>query len=82
MPKMRPKIISFALARRVGRFSERNVVVTSDLRLTDRRVPADGSITDARIVAGGLIPSNIIGIAITQTTGDARYLLAANYRVG
>ena len=47
-----------------------NKVSTSDSRLTDTRIPTDGSVTDAKITSGGLSPSKITGTAIVE--GDGR----------
>jgi len=45
-------------------------VVTADSRLSDQRVPTDGSVTDTKIVAGGLSPNRVTGTAVITT--DAR----------
>jgi hypothetical protein len=47
-----------------------DLVVTTDSRLSDARTPTDGSVTDAKIVAGGLSTTAITGTAVV--TGDAR----------
>lgn len=47
-----------------------DLVLTGDARLSDARTPTDGSVTDAKIVAGGLATSAITGTAVV--TGDAR----------
>lgn len=51
-----------------------SVVINSDTRLTDERTPLDSSVTAAKIAAGGLDPTTITGTALTQTTGDGRYI--------
>lgn len=50
------------------------VVATNDARLSDQRQPIDGSVTDAKITVGGISPSKIAGTAMTQSSGDARYI--------
>ena len=50
-------------------------VITTDSRLGDQRVPTDGSVTDTKIVAGGLSTSAITGTAVITTDSrlsDAR----------
>jgi hypothetical protein len=47
-----------------------DLVVTTDARLSDTRTPTDGTVTDAKIVAGGLTTSAITGTAVITT--DAR----------
>jgi hypothetical protein len=47
-----------------------DLVVTTDARLSDNRTPTDGSVTDAKIVAGGLSTTAITGTAVV--TGDSR----------
>lgn len=50
-------------------------VITTDSRLSDQRVPTDGSVTDTKIVAGGLSPNRITGTAVITTDSrlsDAR----------
>jgi len=47
-----------------------DLVVTTDARLSDTRTPTDGTVTDAKIVAGGLATSAITGTAVVTT--DAR----------
>jgi len=47
-----------------------DLVVTTDARLADTRTPTDGSVTDAKIVAGGLSTTAITGTAVV--TGDSR----------
>ena len=50
-------------------------VITTDSRLSDQRVPTAGSVTDAKIVAGGLSTSAITGTAVITTDSrlsDAR----------
>lgn len=42
----------------------------NDARFTDTRTPTDGSVTDAKITAGGLSPSKITGTAVV--TSDSR----------
>jgi hypothetical protein len=54
-------------------------VVTADSRLSDQRVPTDGSVTDTKIVAGGLSPNRVTGTAVITTDSrlsDARTPLA------
>lgn len=54
-------------------------VITTDSRLSDQRVPTDGSVTDTKIVAGGLSPNRITGTAVITTDSrlsDARTPLA------
>ena len=54
-------------------------VITTDSRLSDQRVPTDGSVTDTKIVAGGLSPNRITGTAVITTDSrlsDARAPLA------
>lgn len=54
-------------------------VITTDPRLSDQRVPADGSVTDTKIVAGGLSPNRVAGTAVITTDSrlsDARTPLA------
>ena len=41
----------------------------SDARLTNQRTPVDGSVTDAKIVSGGLAPASIAGTAVITTDG-------------
>jgi hypothetical protein len=50
--------------------STADLVLTSDSRLSDNRTPLDGSVTDAKIVAGGLATSAITGTAVI--TSDSR----------
>jgi len=48
------------------------VVVTNDARLSDQRIPTDGSVTDAKIGSGGLSPSKITGTAeVVSVKGQA-----------
>lgn len=54
-------------------------VITTDPRLSDQRVPTDGSVTDTKIVAGGLSPNRVAGTAVITTDSrlsDARTPLA------
>ena len=54
-------------------------VITTDSRLSDQRIPTDGSVTDTKIVAGGLSPNRITGTAVITTDSrlsDARAPLA------
>jgi len=54
-------------------------VVTAESRLSDQRVPTDGSVTDTKIVAGGLSPNRVTGTAVITTDSrlsDARTPLA------
>lgn len=46
------------------------VVDSTDSRLSDQRVPQDGSVTTAKIVSGGLSPASITGVAEIQTSKD------------
>ena len=46
-----------------------DLVVTTDARLSDQRTPLDGSVTDAKIVVGGLSPTAITGTAVITTDG-------------
>jgi hypothetical protein len=39
----------------------------SDSRLSDQRTPLDGSVTDAKITAGGLSPGKVAGTAVITT---------------
>jgi hypothetical protein len=49
-----------------------NIVVTSDTRLTDQRVPTDGSVSDAKITSGGLTNAALSSsAAIARTKFDA-----------
>jgi hypothetical protein len=51
------------------------VAAGDDSRLSDERVPTDGSVTDTKIVAGGLDPTSIDGTAVITTDSrlsDAR----------
>lgn len=62
-------------------------VVDSDARLTDTRTPTDGTVTDAKITAGGLSPTSITGTAVVTNDSrlsDARTPLAhaASHGVG
>jgi hypothetical protein len=66
----------------LGNSSTRDVGTTAgtvaagdDSRLSDERVPTNGSVTDAKIVAGGLDPTSIDGTAVITTDtrlSDAR----------
>ena len=47
-----------------------DLIIEGDARLTDTRTPTDGTVTDAKIDAGGLSPSSITGTAVI--TSDAR----------
>lgn len=47
------------------------VVDTTDSRLADQRVPTDGSVTNAKIVSGGLSPVSITGQAEVKTAKGA-----------
>ena len=47
-----------------------DLIIEGDARLTDQRVPTDGSVTDAKIDAGGLSPSSVTGTAVIDS--DAR----------
>jgi hypothetical protein len=52
-----------------------DLVLTTDSRLSDARTPTDGSVTDAKIVAGGLSTTAITGTAVITTDtrlSDAR----------
>lgn len=42
-------------------------VITTDSRLSDTRTPTNGSVTDAKIVAGGLSTTSISGTAVITT---------------
>jgi hypothetical protein len=42
----------------------------TDSRLSDERVPTDGSVTDAKVAGGGLSPSSVAGTAVI--TADSR----------
>lgn len=42
-------------------------VSTSDARLSDQRTPTDGSVTDAKVTAGGLSQSKVTGLPATLT---------------
>ncbi len=44
-----------------------NVVITTDTRLADQRTPIDGTVTDAKIVSGGLAATAISGVAEVKT---------------
>jgi hypothetical protein len=50
----------------------KSVVRPSDSRLSDTRTPTDGSVTDAKIVSGGLSPTSIKGVTALSgsNTGD------------
>jgi hypothetical protein len=48
-------------------------VQTSDSRLTDQRVPTDGSVTDAKITTGGLSASSVNWVAITAWAANTAY---------
>jgi hypothetical protein len=50
--------------------SDVGAAANNDSRLTDARTPTDGSVTDTKIVSGGLSPTVITGTAVV--TGDAR----------
>jgi len=50
--------------------SDVGAAANNDPRLTDARTPTDGSVTDTKIVSGGLSPTAITGTAVV--TGDAR----------
>ena len=45
-------------------------VITTDSRLSDQRVPTDGSVTSAKIAAAGISPASVAGTAVITT--DAR----------
>jgi hypothetical protein len=50
-----------------------NAVSTSDSRLTDTRVPTDGSVTSAKIDAGGLSVGSINWAAVTAWAASTAY---------
>jgi len=47
-----------------------DLIIEGDARLTDTRTPTDGTVTDAKIVSGGLSPSSVTGTAVIDS--DAR----------
>lgn len=53
-------------------------ISTSDSRLSDTRIPTDGSVTDAKITSGGLSPSSVVGTALVTGALDTDSTLAAN----
>ena len=45
-------------------------VDTNDSRLSDPRTPTDGSVTTAKIAAGGIAPSAVTGTALTAANAS------------
>lgn len=55
-----------------------NVVLTGDSRLSNTRVPTDGSVTDAKIDAAGLSASSINWAAVTAWAANTSYAKGAS----
>ena len=54
-----------------------NVVLTGDARLSDARVPTDGSVTDAKIATAGLSALSINWVAVTPWAPNTAYAKGA-----